>query len=91
MNTFDQNFSGYQLLILLKKGGRGRIKSLLYRGCCENGISQIFTYFNTVMRNTEAQATKFVAWSLDQSLTSMQYRNPKFTFRIEAFNSMRVK
>lgn len=82
MNIFDHNFSGCQLFILLKKGGRGTITSLLYRGCCKNGISQIFTYFNMVMRNSEAQTTKFAAWSSDQGLTTVRYVNPKSTSRI---------
>lgn len=82
MNIFDHNFSGCQLLTSIKKGGRGRIRSLLYRDCCENGISQTFTYFNTVMKNTEAQATKSVAWSSDQGLRSMRYMNPKSASRI---------
>lgn len=67
---------------LAKKGKRGRIRFLVYRDCCENGISQIFTYFNTVMRTTEAQAAKFVPWSSDQGLTCMWYVNPMSTSRI---------
>lgn len=90
MNIFDHNFSRCQRFILLKKGGRGTIRSLLYRACFKNGISQIFTYFNMVMRNTEAQTTKFVAWSSDQGLTTMRYVNPKSTSRIVKMKHLTV-
>lgn len=40
------------------------------------------------MRNTKTQATKFVAWSSDQELTSVQDVNAQCTSRIAKMNHL---